>query len=86
MKSYKRVVHFRCGHLNGKKGPGLIFYCPCIDFMETIDIRTQAYTIPPQDVITKDNVSIQVNAVVYFQNEKPIPSVTQVYDYKYAVY
>jgi len=67
LKEYERAVIFRLGRLIGAKGPGLIILIPIIDKMVRLDLRVITYDIPPQDVITKDNVSIQVNAVLYFQ-------------------
>lgn len=67
LKEYERGVIFRLGRLIGAKGPGLIILIPIIDKMVRVDLRVITYDIPPQDVITKDNVSIKVNAVLYFQ-------------------
>ncbi len=67
LKEYERGVIFRLGRLIGAKGPGLIILIPMIDKMVRVDLRVITYDIPPQDVITKDNVSVKVNAVLYFQ-------------------
>ncbi len=67
LKEYERGVIFRLGRLIGAKGPGLIILIPVIDKMVRVDLRVITYDIPPQDVITKDNVSVKVNAVLYFQ-------------------
>ena len=67
LKEYERGVIFRLGRLIGTKGPGLIILIPGIDKMVRVDLRVITYDVPPQDVITKDNVSIKVNAVLYFQ-------------------
>ena len=67
LKEYERGVIFRLGRLIGAKGPGLIVLIPFIDKIVRVDLRVITYDIPPQDVITKDNVSIKVNAVLYFQ-------------------
>jgi regulator of protease activity HflC (stomatin/prohibitin superfamily) len=67
LKEYERGVIFRLGRLIGAKGPGLIILIPVIDKMVRVDLRIITYDIPAQDVITKDNVSVKVNAVVYFQ-------------------
>ncbi|MBD3403869.1 slipin family protein [candidate division GN15 bacterium] len=67
LKEYERGVVFRLGRLIGAKGPGLIILIPIIDKMVRVDLRVVTYDIPAQDVITKDNVSVKVNAVVYFQ-------------------
>lgn len=67
LKEYERGVIFRLGRLIDTKGPGLIVLIPGIDKMVRVDLRVITYDVPPQDVITKDNVSIKVNAVLYFQ-------------------
>lgn len=67
LKEYERGVIFRLGRLISTKGPGLIVLIPGIDKMVRVDLRVITYDVPPQDVITKDNVSIKVNAVLYFQ-------------------
>ena len=78
LKEYERAVIFRLGRLIGAKGPGLIILIPIIDKMVRVDLRVITYDIPPQDVITKDNVSIQVNAVLYFQVVDPNKAVVSV--------
>jgi len=67
LKEYERGVIFRLGRLIGAKGPGLIILIPIVDKMVRVDLRVITYDIPSQDVITKDNVSVKVNAVLYFQ-------------------
>ncbi len=67
LREYERGVIFRLGRLIGAKGPGLIILIPIIDKMVRVDLRVITYDVPSQDVITRDNVSIKVNAVVYFQ-------------------
>ncbi|GAB4323573.1 MAG: SPFH domain-containing protein [Candidatus Zixiibacteriota bacterium] len=67
LKEYERGVIFRLGRLIGAKGPGLILLIPIIDKMQRVDLRTVTFDVPPQDVITRDNVTIKVNAVVYFR-------------------
>lgn len=67
LREYERGVIFRLGRLIGAKGPGLIILIPIIDKMVRVDLRVITYDVPSQDVITKDNVSVKVNAVVYFQ-------------------
>ncbi|MFZ5980593.1 MAG: slipin family protein [Candidatus Zixiibacteriota bacterium] len=67
LKEYERGVIFRLGRLIGAKGPGLIILIPVVDKMVRVDLRVITYDIPSQDVITKDNVSVKVNAVLYFQ-------------------
>ena len=67
LREYERGVIFRLGRLIGAKGPGLIILIPIIDKMVRVDLRVITYDVPSQDVITRDNVSVKVNAVVYFQ-------------------
>ncbi|MEW5795500.1 MAG: slipin family protein [Candidatus Zixiibacteriota bacterium] len=67
LREYERGVIFRLGRLIGMKGPGLIILIPIIDKMIRVDLRVITYDVPPQDVITRDNVSVKVNAVLYFQ-------------------
>lgn len=78
LREYERGVIFRLGRLIGAKGPGLIILIPIIDKMVRVDLRTITYDVPPQDVITKDNVSIKVNAVLYFQVLDPQKAVVSV--------
>lgn len=78
LKEYERGVIFRLGRLIGSKGPGLILLIPLIDRMVRVDLRVITYDIPPQDVITKDNVSIKVNAVLYFQVVEPNNAIVSV--------
>jgi len=78
LKEYERGVIFRLGRLLGAKGPGLIILVPIIDKMVRIDLRVITYDIPSQDVITKDNVSVKVNAVLYFQVTDPNKAVVSV--------
>jgi regulator of protease activity HflC (stomatin/prohibitin superfamily) len=67
LREYERGVIFRLGRLIGAKGPGLILLIPVVDRMVRVSLRTVVMDVPPQDVITKDNVSLKVNAVVYFR-------------------
>ena len=84
LREYERGVIFRLGRLMGAKGPGLIFLIPLIDRMVKVSLRTIAMDIPSQDVITKDNVSVKVNAVLYFRVMDPSKAITEVEDYLYA--
>jgi regulator of protease activity HflC (stomatin/prohibitin superfamily) len=84
LREYERAVVFRLGRVIKAKGPGLIILIPVIDRMVKISLRLVALDVPPQDVITKDNVSIKVNAVVYFRVMDPVKAVIQVEDYLYA--
>lgn len=81
---YERGVVFRLGRFSGVKGPGLRFIIPGIDRMVKVSLRTVAMDVPPQDVITKDNVSIKVNAVIYFRVVGPEKALIEVENYLYA--
>jgi regulator of protease activity HflC (stomatin/prohibitin superfamily) len=84
-KEYERGVIFRLGRLVGARGPGLFLIIPAgIEKMVRITLRTVVLDVPTQDVITKDNVSIKVNAVIYFRVMSPQDAVVQVEDYLYA--
>jgi len=78
LREYERGVIFRLGRLIAAKGPGLIFLIPIIDKMVRVSLRTVVLDVPPQDVITQDNVSIKVNAVVYFRVIDPRNAIVQV--------
>jgi regulator of protease activity HflC (stomatin/prohibitin superfamily) len=83
LKEYERGVVFRLGRLIGAKGPGLIILIPIIDKMVRVDLRVITYDVPAQDVITKDNVSVKVNAVLYFQvtdSNKAVVSVANFFE------
>ena len=84
LAEYERGVIFRLGRVIGAKGPGLILIIPVIDKMVKISLRLVTMDVPPQDVITKDNVSVKVNAVVYFRVVDPIKAVIEVENYLYA--
>jgi len=84
LREYERGVIFRLGRLTGAKGPGIFFIIPGVDKMIRIDLRTVTLDIPPQDVITRDNVSIKVNAVIYFRVIDPNRAVVEVNNYHYA--
>jgi len=81
---YERGVVFRLGRFAGVKGPGLRFIIPVIDRLVKISLRTVAMDVPPQDIITKDNVSVKVNAVIYFRVLEPEKSLIEVENYLYA--
>jgi regulator of protease activity HflC (stomatin/prohibitin superfamily) len=81
---YRRLVIFRLGRLIGKKGPGLVFIIPFVDRAVTTDLRILTLDVPVQEVITRDNVPIKVNAVVYFRVLDPANSVTEVENYVLA--
>lgn len=84
LREYERGVIFRLGRLIGQKGPGLILLIPVVDKMVKVSLRTIAMDVPPQDVITRDNVSIKVNAVIFFRVMDPQRAVVQVEDFLYA--
>ncbi|MFA4915130.1 MAG: slipin family protein [Syntrophales bacterium] len=84
LNEYQRAVIFRLGRIIDTKGPGLIILIPVIDKMVRVDMRTITMDIPPQDVITRDNVSIKVNAVVYFRVVDANSAVIDVENYLYA--
>lgn len=81
VNEYERGVIFRLGRLTGAKGPGIFFIIPGIDRMVRVDLRVVTMDVPPQDVITKDNVTVKVNAVVYFRVVDPQNSVVKVLDH-----
>jgi regulator of protease activity HflC (stomatin/prohibitin superfamily) len=84
LREYERAVIFRLGRLIQVKGPGLILLIPVIDRMVRVSLRTVVMDVPSQDVITKDNVSIKVNAVVYFRVMQPEKAIIEVEDYLFA--
>ncbi|MFZ3115762.1 MAG: slipin family protein [Syntrophales bacterium] len=84
LNEYERGVIFRLGRVIGAKGPGLIILIPVVDRMVRVDTRTITMDVPPQDVITRDNVSIKVNAVVYFRVLNANDAVVKVENYLYA--
>jgi len=84
LREYERGVIFRLGRLIGAKGPGIIFLVPIVDRMVKVSLRTVVLDVPPQDVITKDNVSIKVNAVVYFRVVQPEKCIVEVENFLFA--
>ncbi len=84
LREYERAVVFRLGRFSSVKGPGLIILLPLIDKMVRVSIRTVAMDVPPQDVITRDNVSIKVNAVIYFRVMEADKAIIEVEDHLYA--
>ncbi len=84
LREYERGVIFRLGRLINAKGPGLIILIPIIDRMVKVSLRTVVMDVPPQDVITRDNVSIQVNAVIYFRVVDPENAIVQVENFVFA--
>jgi len=84
LKEYERAVVFRLGRMVGARGPGLTYVIPGIEKMVRMDLRTVTMDIPPQDVITRDNVSVKVNAVLYFRVLEPNKAVREVENYLFA--
>jgi len=84
VKEYERGVIFRLGRLVGARGPGLFLVIPLFESMVKIDLRVAVFDIPPQEVITRDNVTANVNAVVYYRVLDPEKAVTEVERYDYA--
>lgn len=84
LQEYERGVIFRLGRMIGVKGPGLILLIPLVDRMVKVSLRTFTMDVPPQDVITKDNVTVKVNAVIYFMVMEPSKAIINVEDYFYA--
>jgi len=84
LKEYERGVIFRLGRVIKAKGPGLIILIPVVDRMVKVSLRLVAMDVPPQDVITRDNVSVKVNAVIYFRVMDPNNAVVEVENYLYA--
>jgi regulator of protease activity HflC (stomatin/prohibitin superfamily) len=84
LREYERGVVFRLGRLVGVRGPGLILIIPFFDRLVRVSLRIVAMDVPPQDVVTKDNVSVKVNAVVYYRVFEPDKAIVEVQDYNYA--
>ena len=84
LREYERGVVFTLGRFSGVKGPGLILVIPVVQQMERIDLRTRVFDVPPQDVISRDNVSVKVNAVVYYRVIDPEKAIIQVEDFNQA--
>jgi regulator of protease activity HflC (stomatin/prohibitin superfamily) len=84
LKEYERGVIFRLGRVIKTKGPGLIILIPVVDKMVKVSLRLVAMDVPPQDVITRDNVSIKVNAVIYFRVMDPTNATIEVENYLFA--
>ncbi|HEY69132.1 MAG TPA: slipin family protein [Anaerolineae bacterium] len=86
VQEYERGVIFRLGRLMGAKGPGLFFIIPIIDRMVKVDLRVVTLDVPSQEVITKDNVTVKVNAVVFFRVIDPSDAIVQVEDFRRATW
>ncbi|MFO7972588.1 MAG: SPFH domain-containing protein, partial [Desulfobacterales bacterium] len=85
LNEYERGVIFRLGRVIKAKGPGLIILIPIIDKMVKVSMRLVVMDVDSQDVITRDNVSVEVNAVIYFRVIEPVRAVIEVEEYNYAV-
>merc|ERR1719471_1035035 len=83
VQEYERTVIFRLGRLlsGGARGPGVFFIIPCVDMFEKIDLRVQNFDVPPQEILTKDSVTVFVNAIMYYKVKDTISAVTNVDDY-----
>ena len=84
LREYERGIIFRLGRLIGSKGPGLILLIPIVDRMVKVSLRVITMDVPPQDIITRDNVSVKVNAVIYFRVIDPSKAIVAVEDFLYA--
>ncbi len=82
MAEYERAVVFRLGRIQEPKGPGVVLVAPFADRVMRIDLRTHTYDVPPQDLITRDNVTVQVNAVTYYNVVDPVRAVVAIEDYR----
>jgi len=86
VQEYERGVIFRLGRLVGPRGPGLFFIIPMVDRMVKVDLRVVTLEIPPQEAITKDNVTVKVNAVAFFRVVDPSAAIVQVEDFRKATW
>ena len=84
LREYERGVIFRLGRMVESRGPGIIYVIPAIEKMVRMDLRTVTMDVPPQDVITRDNVSVKVNAVLYFRVLEPNRAIREVENYLFA--
>lgn len=84
LKEYQRAVIFRLGRMVTPRGPGITFVIPLIEKMVRVDLRTVTMDVPPQDVITRDNVSVKVSAVLYFRVLDPVRAIREVENYLFA--
>jgi len=84
LREYERAVIFRLGRLVASRGPGIVYVIPIIEQMRRVELRTITMDIPPQDVITRDNISIKVSAVLYFRVLDPNKAIVQIENYLFA--
>src|SRR5579863_3102945 len=82
---WERGVVFRLGQFSGMKGPGLFFIIPLVDQVKLVDTRIRAMDIPAQQMITKDNVPVKINGVIFFKVDQPQDAIIKVQDYRYAI-
>jgi len=85
IREYERAVHFRLGRLTGPRGPGIFFIIPFVDNIVKVDLRIMTIDVPRQEIITKDNVSVKVDAVIYYRVEDPVKAVVKISNYHYAI-
>ncbi len=85
VKEYERAVIFRLGRLLGAKGPGIFVIIPFVDSFQKVDLRIVTVDVPKQEIITKDNVSVKVDAVIYYRVVDPISAIVKVANYHYAI-
>jgi regulator of protease activity HflC (stomatin/prohibitin superfamily) len=86
LKEYERAVVFRLGRVIGAKGPGLVILIPFLDKMQKVDLRVVTLDVPAQEAITNDNVTLKVNAVVYYRVLDPVSAIVNVEDYRRATW
>jgi len=84
VQNYERAVIYRLGRLEGAKGPGLFWIVPCLDSVHVVDMRTVSFDIPPQEILTKDSVTVAVDAVVYYHVFDPSASINNVENSQYS--
>ena len=85
VREYERIVVFRLGHLRGERGPGLVLIIPLIERTRRVNLQVDTADIPPQDLITKDNVTVRVEAAVFFRVVDPVKAVVEIRDYQHGV-
>lgn len=85
VQEYERAVVFRLGRLRsgGAKGPGLFFVMPCVDSYKKVDLRTVSFDVPPQEVLSRDSVTVSVDAVVYYRVSNPTMATNNIEDYRF---
>merc|ERR1719474_1070841 len=83
VQEYEKVVIFRLGRIltGGARGPGVFFIIPCVDIYEVIDMRVQNFSVPPQEILSKDSVTVFVNAIMYYKVEDAVRAISNVDDY-----